>query len=531
MAVVGNIKTVKLGTSDQYEINAKYIQDGEGVAKQWSDIVDLANAARLDIIVVDTLPTASADTMHNLYLVPESGSATGTYVEYVTVRSGSAGSYTYSWERIGTTDADLSNKVDKGTYTSETAGAHTHSVSGNVTVPTVAPTDKKLAATASGTEVQIDTTADAITGFGAHTKDSVLGADTTFTVSGGAAETTNIKATASGAAVQIDSTADAITGFGAHTTDDVLGADTTFAVSGGAAITTNIKATASGAAVSTQDDDFVQSYPGVTSELQTGSVRGVAGTTVVPSSVSAEAGSAAAWSASVDANGELSFSWTANVPTAVTVGAGTTVAISADADTDVLTGLGAAGTGGNVLTGLGTAVTAKALTSATVSAQPTIALETGATAGTGVIAVATGVEAIGVTANANDTVAPITALGTPTTAAAATAISVKTQPTIALETGAASGTGVVAVATGVTAISVDATTVDLVDAITALGTPTTAAAATAISVKTQPTINLNGDASTGVDYVAGVAVGSETVALADGAAAEAGGHVHDVILQ
>ena len=49
MAVVGNIKTVKLGTNDQYEINAKYIQDGEGVAKQWSDIVDLANAARLEV--------------------------------------------------------------------------------------------------------------------------------------------------------------------------------------------------------------------------------------------------------------------------------------------------------------------------------------------------------------------------------------------------------------------------------------------------------------------------------------------------
>ena len=50
------------------------------------------------IIVVTTLPTASASTMGRLYLVAKSG-ATGdnVFVEYITVKQGSA----YSWEKLG----------------------------------------------------------------------------------------------------------------------------------------------------------------------------------------------------------------------------------------------------------------------------------------------------------------------------------------------------------------------------------------------------------------------------------------------
>lgn len=62
-------------------------------------------------VVVSTLPTASADTMGKIYLVPNAGSGTNAKDEYVTIRSGSAGSYTYSWELFGTTQIDLTGYV------------------------------------------------------------------------------------------------------------------------------------------------------------------------------------------------------------------------------------------------------------------------------------------------------------------------------------------------------------------------------------------------------------------------------------
>ena len=63
-----------------------------------------------DVVVLgDTeLPTASADTYHKIYLKTATGSATqNVYKEYITVRSGNEGAYTYSWELIGDTAIDL----------------------------------------------------------------------------------------------------------------------------------------------------------------------------------------------------------------------------------------------------------------------------------------------------------------------------------------------------------------------------------------------------------------------------------------
>ena len=548
------IKVVKIGTTT-YDLNGKYIQDASGNAKSWNDIVALANSAKLDLVVVETLPEASASTMSNIYLVNEAGSVTGTYVEYVTIRSGTEGAYTYTWERIGTTEADVANKANTGTYTSTSSGDHTHTVSGSVTVPTVSKTSKHLTATASGVAVASNGTANAITALGTPTTDNVLGADTTFAVTGGTATTTNIKATASGTAVGANgtasvisalgtpTTANAITGFGDHTTDEVLGAGTTFTVSGGVASTTNIKATASGTAVKTTTGSFVKSYPGVTSKMVTASIAPVGGTTTVPGSVSVTAGKAAAWSASVDANGTLSFDFTANTPTAVTVGSNKTVATKGTNITVATGTLSDDGTGSAVMTGLGTASTGDALVSASVSAQPTIALATGATAGAGVISVATGVSAVTVTANADDTVTAITALGTPTTAAAITGfgthttktvltgVKVTAQPTIALATGATAGTGVISVATGISAISVAANTDDTVAAITGFGTHTTKAVLTGVKVSAQPTITLADTASSGgIEFVSAVTVGSTTANLASGTAASAGAHTHNVTI-
>lgn len=61
------------------------------------------------IEVVADLGTASADTMNKLYLVAESTSKTNdAYEIYVTVRTGTSGSYSYDWEKVDTARIDLS---------------------------------------------------------------------------------------------------------------------------------------------------------------------------------------------------------------------------------------------------------------------------------------------------------------------------------------------------------------------------------------------------------------------------------------
>ena len=62
--------------------------------------------------IVSSLPTASSTTYFNssktVYMLAISGgSGTDYYDEYITVRSGSEGSYTYAWEKIGNTQIQL----------------------------------------------------------------------------------------------------------------------------------------------------------------------------------------------------------------------------------------------------------------------------------------------------------------------------------------------------------------------------------------------------------------------------------------
>ena len=63
--------------------------------------------------ITGNLP-ASADTMHKIYLVPdtnETAQHTGTYNEYISVRTGTNPNYSYNWELIGSTKADLTGYV------------------------------------------------------------------------------------------------------------------------------------------------------------------------------------------------------------------------------------------------------------------------------------------------------------------------------------------------------------------------------------------------------------------------------------
>ena len=96
---------------------------GEGLvdASVVKDYVDaqIKTIPEFDVVIVadgDDLPTASADTFHKIYLKKDAHAVVGnSYDEYITVRSGSEGNYTYSWEQVGSTAIDVSGKVDKTT--------------------------------------------------------------------------------------------------------------------------------------------------------------------------------------------------------------------------------------------------------------------------------------------------------------------------------------------------------------------------------------------------------------------------------
>lgn len=87
----------------------KAIEDGDKAVKDYVD-AQVGAINKFDVAVVDELPTASADTMYILYLVKKAGS-TGEFVEYITVRSGEEGAYTYAMEQIGSTAMDLTGFV------------------------------------------------------------------------------------------------------------------------------------------------------------------------------------------------------------------------------------------------------------------------------------------------------------------------------------------------------------------------------------------------------------------------------------
>lgn len=59
--------------------------------------------------------TASADTMYKIYMVADGQASAGSYIEWITIRSGSEGAYTYTWEKIGSTKTDLTGYVSKET--------------------------------------------------------------------------------------------------------------------------------------------------------------------------------------------------------------------------------------------------------------------------------------------------------------------------------------------------------------------------------------------------------------------------------
>lgn len=74
----------------------------------------IASAKTGRFVVANSLPSASADTMNAIYLIPTASSATGNVKdEYITIQDGS----TYKWELIGSTAVDLSVTWQKSELT------------------------------------------------------------------------------------------------------------------------------------------------------------------------------------------------------------------------------------------------------------------------------------------------------------------------------------------------------------------------------------------------------------------------------
>jgi hypothetical protein len=102
------------------------------------DLIAQLTKAGLTYKVVTTLPTATADTMGVIYLVAHSHGTSDSFDEYLTIKDDSGSSPTYSWEKIGNTDVDLSGYAKKGagvTISSGTAAKSNTGISvGNHTV-------------------------------------------------------------------------------------------------------------------------------------------------------------------------------------------------------------------------------------------------------------------------------------------------------------------------------------------------------------------------------------------------------------
>lgn len=127
--------------------------------------------------VVTQLPTASASTMFIIYLIAESGVESGSYVEYLTIDNGSSANPRYTWEKIGTTSADLdeySKNTHKHTFTGSQGNlsvSGTYSKTTGVTIGTGTGTANYTPAgsvtTTRATDVVVNTTTvNSITGVG-----------------------------------------------------------------------------------------------------------------------------------------------------------------------------------------------------------------------------------------------------------------------------------------------------------------------------------------------------------------------------
>lgn len=105
-AVAANIS--EKGLVDASVVKA-YVDSQVGQIHNFDVVIDAAGTGAGPSVA------ASADTMYKIYMVPSDDAAAGSYVEYITIRSGEAAAYTYKWEAIGNTKMNLSGYVSTQT--------------------------------------------------------------------------------------------------------------------------------------------------------------------------------------------------------------------------------------------------------------------------------------------------------------------------------------------------------------------------------------------------------------------------------
>ena len=118
-ALLGKQTLQELGAAAWKAVAADISDTDEGLptAKTVKDYVDaqVGTIHNFDV-VIDATGTeagpsvaASANTMYKIYLVPDTHAEAGSYIEYITIKSGE----TYKWEAIGSTRTSLDGYVQK----------------------------------------------------------------------------------------------------------------------------------------------------------------------------------------------------------------------------------------------------------------------------------------------------------------------------------------------------------------------------------------------------------------------------------
>lgn len=117
--LLGHQTVQELGAAAWKAVAANISENDEGLptAKKVKEYVDaqVGTIHNFDV-VIDATGTkagpsvaASADTMYKIYLVPDTNAEAGSYIEYITIKSGE----TYNWEAIGSTRTTLDGYVEK----------------------------------------------------------------------------------------------------------------------------------------------------------------------------------------------------------------------------------------------------------------------------------------------------------------------------------------------------------------------------------------------------------------------------------